>query len=694
MQFTGEVGPADELKSPRQSASILSVLWLASSALLPGILGVLFYLSLGLHAPHGVHFPNGTYVRPNSEAFSLGGFDSWGSANTTPLVISSVSSTLIELIAPTVMSILAFHLAHQWLQLSKTPSKFETLPSPFQYFLTMDFINNAATLSIFNFFYYALKPSSSHPNRLPRIGKDTRAKLSPIVKIGVAGLIIVLTFTWSIKLWDVFNHQWIISVTQSVTRPVANFKGTAALVKGCEDHIYNQCGVVNRTLRAREGGANKSAELKVYEVDDRSKGSISFIGPVDPDSAISLNPTHTYAAATFCEAFNPECGTGGDDTSPQWCRPSTQSAYGIGAWNSGVYSQGFDTSVWRERLQNFITVRSQFANRDGTLATHGALINPFTTATFGCFQNHSNINSGDPKKPTPLIDWGNYDRLYPQELSTLCAVLVCNTTVYDAQYTMSEGRPRLSQDSLTLAGPSVTLAISGAATYRWSRNVGWYQSSTRFMDDQLQVDLSSVGNRFGNDSRLFAAAWAQSLSTRLVGWSAGAIELLPCAASATRPELATSIPLWLAYVFLALHFVFAILILLLAVSTFRLPGMLRQRSFVSSKQDGTEAKSSDEQQRALMINDLEVAQDRLSDPTTLIHELLVTKSGRDLTFTEVPLPPSRPFPHNLSHPPQSSLYPNEVRPPMRSGRDYVEGESLKVALVLDPEVGLELRLAE
>jgi hypothetical protein len=68
-------------------------LLLTSVALLPGLLGVAFYLSLALKAHHG-EYHNGTYVRPTDE-----GRKWWRGTQMSPLFISSLSSSTMQVLS-------------------------------------------------------------------------------------------------------------------------------------------------------------------------------------------------------------------------------------------------------------------------------------------------------------------------------------------------------------------------------------------------------------------------------------------------------------------------------------------------------------------------------------------------------------------------------------------------------------------
>lgn len=675
-------------KQPSRIGLILTVVGLSLTAILPGILGLAFYFSLAISAPHGQFLSNGTYIRPNRESFAFN--EAWAPIHFSPLLVSSVSSTLVGIIAPWVMMLFAYHLANHWLKVSRTPHGFQTLPSPFQYFLTMDFINNSTPFSVLRFLIYALKPSPSDRQRLSFINRrPSRARLSPILLLGLVGLLIVLTFTWSIKVIDVILHDQIVTVVQNISEFKDNFKANAMINKGCEDPILNTCGVLNRTLRASQGGANTSSEFQVYQASPSSKGSMSFMSPTLPDSTISFNSSHTYAAGTVCEAFHPSCVV--RDMAIQVCTPGTPPPHGIGPWNELVYGSGFNTTTWKQRLQSFITVHGNVSGANKFPLSNGANINPFTIATFGCFQNYANIIWDDRNQSfhTPLINWWSYGQGIHNKPYIMCSILICNTTVYDAQYNLTRGKLELIDNSLTLANASATLAISGSVAYLGTDDTDFYQYAPRFLDDQLQVDLTAAGNQYGNDSQRFASAWAQALSNRMIGWSLGAIELQPIIVNMTRPHLATSIPLSMAYLFLGLHILFSIFILLLGISALFLPGILRRDPRIPPRHDGIQE---DLSQEALKLNSvtLSFAQDRLSNPTSLIHELMNTRRSQELASSSSLLPSITTPPTHRSQ----TLLKSNNRKRSKGLSEVSEGEQLKVILSPDTENGLGLHFVQ
>lgn len=406
------------------------------------------------------------------------------------------------IIAPWVMMLFAYHLANHWLKVSRNPRRFQTLPSPFQYFLTMNFINNSTPFSVLRFLMYAFKTSPSDRQPLSMVNRrPSRARLSPILMLGLGSLLIVLTFTWSIKVIDVILHQQIVTVLQDITEPKDDFKANAMVNQECDEPIWNPCGVLNRTRQASQGGANISSEFQVYQATPSSKGSMSFMGPALPDATISFNSSHTYTAGTICEAFHPSCGS--PEILTQVCTPGTLPPHGIGPWNDIVYNHGFNTTSWRERLQNFITVHGNVLGANERPTSNGANINPFTIATYGCFENYANIMWDDKNQSfyTPFLNRWAWDQgqIGLGRPYIMCSILICNTTVYDAQYNLNGGKLQLIDSSLTLANASATLAISGSVPYMGPNDTDYYAYAPRFLDEQLQVDLTAAGNQYGND---------------------------------------------------------------------------------------------------------------------------------------------------------------------------------------------------
>lgn len=163
--------------------------------------------------------------------------------------------------------------------------------------------------------------------------------------------------------------------------------------------------------------------------------------------------------------------------------------------------------------------------------------------------------------------------------------------------------------SFSLANASAAIAVSSAGLYIGVNDTNFYQWGARFLDDQIQMDLSSAGNTFGNSSSQFAAAWAQAFSNRYLGWSAGAVVMDTVKTRGTTPQLALSIPLGMSYTFAALHFAYALGILALGVACLVLP---RWESWRWRRVGAA---------RQFSVQDLRSAQIRLSDASILVHEL-------------------------------------------------------------------------
>lgn len=224
----------------------------------------------------------------------------------------------------------------------------------------------------------------------------------------------------------------------------------------------------------------------------------------------------------------------------------------------------FDVSQWEMRLQQFIVEQGNLTTGGGKLS-NGANINPFTMQSFGCFKDYSDIIYSDYDDVSPFINWWMYGQGIGNKPAILCTISMCNLTVYNGQYSITNGSIELDLNSLTMANRTATLAVSGAAAYIGQNSTDNYRYISLFTDDQIQLDLSTAVNIYGNDSVQFGAAWGQALSNRLLGWSAGAIYMERANATMSTSLLGLSIPVATAHAFAILHFMYALIILSLGV---------------------------------------------------------------------------------------------------------------------------------
>lgn len=574
------------------------------------------------------------------------------------------------------MSLLAFHVAHGWIRASDTPQNLDTLPTPYQYFLTMDFINNSGPFSLLRFLGYAVKSGTSQV-KIIKCKSTHRARFSKMLQGSLAGFLMMMSLTWSVKLVDVILHQRILPVTQIINVSGKFIKSNA--VMNCQENVH-ECDVVHRSLNASLGSQNESQEFKVYKTTDQHRGNIAFIGPPGPLDNLTIkspqNPK-TFAVGTICEAFHPSCEV--DNHVIKICRPAGSAPRVVGLGNALIHDHGFNTSDLRQRLQSFVPFNGTRAPLKNVSSSNGAPTNPFMISSFGCFRNYAQIDYDNLNTSyhTPFIDWWTYgDPQKPKSPKYMCTILICDTTVYEVEYNLTEGNLKLIDYTFKQSNASATLAISGAATYLFDNNTDEYRYAARFAEEQLQVDLTRIGNRDGNRTEKFAAAWAQAISNRLVGWSAGAIHLDSLPVNSTESVLAISIPLSTAYVFVGLLWAIAGFIILLGLSTMFLPGVVSGRTLKPRPSNGDH----DLQFPQLQATGLYHAHDFLSDPTRLIHELIDSKrkplAPNSSSSTLQPLlEDSNPRNGSLG---RRSLTSINSRPLV------TEGEHLRVTLVRDP----------
>ncbi|KAI0337821.1 hypothetical protein BDW22DRAFT_1363592 [Trametopsis cervina] len=586
---------------------VLPVALLCASCVLPALLGVLFYISLNFKAPHGVFFSNGTFVRPADEGVLLlgGGEDSFLTSHFTPLLLSSLSSTLVGILSPIIMSLLAYHVAAQWVR-DSAPSRRDALPTPEQYHQVIELVSDASAMTFLRAGWDAVHRMRARSRR--------RAGVARVVWMALGGTAVVLALAWTIRILDLVLHSQLKSTIVSIQGGVpALFPGRAAIRAGCEDSIVNTCGVVNRTNEASRGGLNQSDAFRVYEyaTDDVARtSSVAFLGPAVLPPNINVTSS-TLVASTECAVYHPECHVDQETLQITTCAPAISQdlteAPPILPWNALPWTKGFDTTQWEMRLQAFLTVKGNLTDPTPGHAppyslSSGSNLNPFTTASFGCFPNYNGIVYSDPNITfqTPFINWWTYGQGIGTTPQQLCSISICNTTVYDAQYSLLAGQLTLHADTFALANASAAVAVSGAGMFLGTGNTSFYHYGPRFLDDQLQIDLSAAGNTYGNSTAQFGAAWAQAFSNRYLGWTAGTVDLADTRAALSSPQLAIEIPVATSYLFAVLHFVYAAGILVLGVSC-----MLLARGVGA----------------AAGADDVRAVHQRLSDTSVLIRDL-------------------------------------------------------------------------
>ncbi|KAF8507730.1 hypothetical protein JB92DRAFT_2793251 [Gautieria morchelliformis] len=630
--LTTELKANSPFSFPKRKTITASVVLLASCSLLPAVMGALFYISIGFGAPDGIFRPDGTYVRPIDEGASIGGKRSVITTHFTPLLVSTIASSLIGVISPLVMCLFAYQLGHLWLKASH--SRPANLPTPFQYHLTLELVSLVSPISIVRFLSYCLWRSVQDPQVpfQPRTSLRTRTRITPLLMVAVLGATIILTFSWAIKIVDVALHDQIVSTILFVNGSTTTFAANASIRADCLDAVINRCDVINRTQEASLGGLNQSSSFRVYEhgTDDPARSqSIAYIGPASMESSTGVKlSAHTYVAATECQVYHPECFVDSSETI-RVCGPASTTVVDVGGWNQFVFNVGFNVTTWQMRLQSFLTGKGNLTvpgAKPPYSLSNAANANPFTTAQWGCFNDYNNIQYSDANSSfsTPFINWWTYGAGIGNQPFILCSISVCNTTVYDAQYNLSNGSIALDNSSFTLANASAAVAVSGSGMFLGTPDTLDYQYGSRFIDDQIQLDLSTAGNTYGNSTQRFGTAWAQALSNRYLGWTAGVIQLDDAPATITRSQLALSIPLATAYLFSILHFVYAFMIVLLGISCLFLPkeGGPSGADVVEAVKGNSRFDPTTEL-APVLVPDVSLAHIRLSDTSTLVHELVV-----------------------------------------------------------------------
>ena len=326
---------------------------------------------------------------------------------------SNNNSSYSGFVSPFVMSLFAYHLGHLWLRASR--ARPANLPSPFQYHLTLELVSLVSPISIFRFLSYSFRRSTLRPrdNSLRRASSRTRTRITPLLTAAVTSVVIILAFSWAIKIIDVVLHDQIVSTilfVNGVTTGNFFFLANASIRADCLDPIVNSCGVINRTAEASLGGLNQSSSFRVYEHETedpaRSK-SIAYIGPAFLEAGVHL-AAHTYVASTECQVYHPNCFV--QNEAIRVCGPANMTPVDVGDWNQLVFTEGFNVTSWQMRLQSFLTFKGNLTApgiKPPYPLSNAASVNPFTTAQFGCFNDFSDIQYRDANYSfsTPFINW-------------------------------------------------------------------------------------------------------------------------------------------------------------------------------------------------------------------------------------------------------------------------------------------------
>lgn len=312
------------------------------------------------------------------------------------------------MLSSSVMGLVGYHLALRWLRSSAALTSHNL--TPMQYYNLLGLVSNASPMGLFRLLLYGAKKAWARW----KSARTRKRGIPAILWTACGAMLAILFFHWAIALVDVVLHSKIISTLVATPRddPVP-FEANAAIKAGCEDSVVNVCGVVNRTQEASLGGLNQSTSFRIYEhgshVLDR-QDSLAFIGPVNPQSDLAFE-ADTLVASTHCDVYHPHCDV--VDRNTQVCWPTlgsnTSAKPDLYAWNEFPWTTGFNTSSWQTRIQTFLTKKGNLSAPFGKAAalSSGSNLNPFTTASFGCFVDNGGITYSDKNLtyPTPFINW-------------------------------------------------------------------------------------------------------------------------------------------------------------------------------------------------------------------------------------------------------------------------------------------------
>ncbi|KAF8315604.1 hypothetical protein DL93DRAFT_2096617 [Clavulina sp. PMI_390] len=488
----------------------------------------------------------------------------------------------------------------------------------------------------------------------------TRAPLTPMILVAASFSLIFFILSVGTKVVDTVLHN---STTSTILpqNAAAIVNGMIFVLPDCNEQT--QCPVSANPSVASAGGRNASDNFSIYEsiltADSSAVASgmmaertyVSFIGPHPTPLSFT---SQTIAVGTECHLRRPSCLVNSTTETIEACS-------GIG----DPYSVQYGTSVMQERPE--LLIMTPWIDDDLT-ADFGTTHPNFTHIGFMCFpayvdlphnETFSNDTGSGIPDPTKIIfmEWfrmlalGSDPEAPEGDLpKTFCFTYTCSTLVFDATYSVSQGEIRLDLMSLNLtssiAAPiavSRTLPFYGSSPALTGKNAQLYPRSTRYLDAQLQADVTLIANDLGSDVDHLALEFARMFSNRLLGWSAGALQLDPILGIYSVDVLAISIPIITSWVFIVLLLLLALFILLLGISA---PFLHTKYHSVAPTTDHDSPTSPTEHENH-MVSDIFIAQQRLSDTSTLVHEIvlrhwqLTSLQNATSRLMQLPISPTR-----------------------------------------------------
>ncbi|KAF8315227.1 hypothetical protein DL93DRAFT_2166923 [Clavulina sp. PMI_390] len=580
------------------------------------------------------------------------------------------------------MSLVAFHAGRLWLRASRS-SETTSAPSPYQFFLAADMVSHLSPISFLRFLWYAiayrpLTRQSSAPQR-------GRKPISPMLLMTAALSFSLFSLSLGIKVLDIVLHEQLFTVVLP--------RGHALLVNATTvGSPLFQVGYLSDPAHfdgtdrflARAGSHNMSDTMAIYPAPPLGNMSLAFLGPKTADFAVAAS---TVALGTSCVIRRPTCETS--------CPVPNNTNHNCEMLGCG----GIDDPTGIVYLTTDLGTQPQIALWDNSTDSHqyGSTQAPFQHLGFMCFKAFSPFphieNSTDNPEAIPFASWDmmlepGYDNIIDPSNTMLCFTYTCWSTTFRATYSATQGASvTLDLDSLVQIDDSVTtIAVSRTLPNAglWVAN-GIYSGSARYLDAQLQDDVNTLGNVYGNNSAQLNQELAQTFSNRLLGWSVGALILAETNGTHFEDVISLSIPLIPAGLFVGFHLVYALLALILGFSALLLPrkyhpaesrdllkleqpqaeSTLRPASSDSSfppaafpppSQEGSSsgravsdpaltASGGSTIGKSHLISDLLVAQGRLSDPSTLVYDVVQSRMHPQLDSRPRPEADSGPKAH-------------------------------------------------
>ncbi|GLB43242.1 hypothetical protein LshimejAT787_1301430 [Lyophyllum shimeji] len=335
------------------------------------------------------------------------------------LTIASVTSTLVSLVNPLVMALLAYLIALRWLSMSSdeandakgSPGESSSLPTPLQYGLMVRLLSGGTPTALYDSARYLFKGSSQ------------KSDISILFKLSLFVAIVSYVLTNAVGAADLWLHLATSATVLNTTTPLQSPLSYSVAFNDsiCNDWVASPICLVRLDGWAGSEQWIMSAGLEIASNSSKSlmlttlsqANDATILIPRDVDFSVEFR-AKTYGARAKCRSLNPICTRSFD---------TVRNCSNVGVPELPFNTTDFEvlnqktTSVILGRVEDVLVGENYGVYR----AWDKVPTNPFPT--FLQFEWTSFINQGI-EAPSPAID--------VHEVPRIKMYADCNTSFFEA----------------------------------------------------------------------------------------------------------------------------------------------------------------------------------------------------------------------------------------------------------------------